>query len=149
MCQFLSCFEIFPFHCPTLYKLWERTTHQTLNPLYIPQKGPHTKHSTPLHSTQRLAKLSLHNSWQTTAVSAPTSIKAKRCLHHYVAAPKMKNKQLYTSWKKAAYSPKSDLHRSKPSHSPQIMQHHINTTDVSSQINIFRMLQEQSISDRL
>jgi hypothetical protein len=31
---------------------------------------------------------------------------------------------------------------------PQIMQHHINTADVSSLINISRMLQEQSISDQ-
>jgi hypothetical protein len=81
------------------------------------------KYSFPQYSTQRPKPtgqtMSLHNSWQTTAATAPTSIKGQRRPHHYVAAQKWKNKQLFTSWKTASKSPKSDLRRSKHSHAPK------------------------------
>ena len=160
-----------------------KTTIQEYGTRHIPtlRKDYPPKYSFPQYSTERPKPsgqtLSLHNSRQTTAASTPTSIKGQRRPHHYVAAQKWKNKQLFTSWKTAAYSTKASsplcgcpemeeqraLHLLKDCSPfnevrpaafqtltiPQIMQHHINTKAVSSLINdIYHMLQQQSLSDQ-
>ena len=80
-----------------------KITIQEYGTRHIPTlRKDHTpKHSSPQYSTERPKlsgqTMSLHNSGQTTAASVPTSIKGQRRPHHYVAALKWKNKQLFTS----------------------------------------------------
>jgi hypothetical protein len=110
------------YQCLGARGYWKSTIQKCgTRPIPTLRKENTQKHSFPQYSTEGPKPsgqiMSSHNFWQTTAASAPTSIKGQRRPHHYVAAPKRKNKQLFTSWKNAAYAPKLDLRRSN-THAP-------------------------------